>query len=241
MSPKIICFALAAVLAGALASCGKNVPASVDKTNPHITFMCAKPDREPIDSESPVWKAVEEYIGAKIDVSWIPRENYDEKMTATLGAGNFPMVMLAYENSSGITENARAGTFWEIGGKIKDETAYPNLSAQDTAISDYLAIDGKNYALYRRRDTALGYDGFFVFPKKALQKDEDIDFVLKAMDKMNDAACLNLINYGIEGRQYTKADNTAKLTNDADLLREGKGLFEICTNVGTPSLLPAAN
>lgn len=389
----------AAMIGGTLAGCGSKVT-TLDLENPTITILCSQADVESATPESPVWQALEEYLGVKLDISWVPASSYGEKMTATLGSGNYPMIMLIESRSSSIIQNCRAGTFWEVGEKIKDASKYPNLSQSNDIVLNNISIDGKVYGIYRARtlgrngvsirtdwlenlgmkmpttidefyevlkafknndpdgngqnDTfgiimttastsfdnlavwfgapnkyavdeegnvtpdfltdeyfeamkfvkklydeqlvnqdlatydgtkwdeqflnnkagviidvadrarrlatniaetnpdaevgvfgylkkdaaseirtlpTTGYAGWFAFPKKALPNEEDIDFVLGIMDKMNNAEAVNLMNYGIEGRQYEIVDGFAEVTSDKTLTKEFGDLNKLSTAV----------
>ncbi len=389
----------AAMILGTLAGCGSTTT-TLDLENPVITILCSQEDVQSATPDSPVWQALEEYIGAKLDISWVPASSYGEKLTATLGSGSYPMVLLVDTRSSSIIQNSRAGTFWEIGDKISDASKYPNLSQANPIILNNISIDGKVYGLYRARtlgrngvsiradwlknlgleipttidefynvlkafkendpdgngqnDTfgmimttsptsfenlavwfgapnkygvdeegnmtpdfltdeyfeamqflkklydeqlinqdmatydgtkwdeqfltgkagviidvadrarrlatniaskdpnaevgvfgylkrdanseirtlpTTGYNGYFVFPKKALPNEEDLEFVLGVMDKMNDQAAMNLMNYGIEGRQYEIVDGFAEVTTDSNLTKEFGDLNKISTGI----------
>lgn len=396
----------AAMLAGTLAGCGDKVQ-TLNIDDPTITILCSQEDVESATKESPVWQALEEHLGAKLDISWVPASSYGEKLTATLGSGNYPMVLLIDSKSSSIIQNARAGTFWEIGDKITDASKYPNLSQANPIVLNNISIDGKVYGLYRARtlgrngvsirkdwldnlnldmpttidefynvlkafkeddpdgngqdDTfgmimttattsfdnlsvwfgapnkygideatgdlvpahltdeyletmkfikklydeqlinqdmatydgtkwdeqflsgkagviidvadrarrlatniadkdpkadvgvfgylkkdanseartlpTTGYAGWFAFPKKALPNEEDIEFVLGVMDKMNDQEALNLVSYGIEGRQYEIVDGFAEVTTDKNLTKEFGDLNKISTAIVEQKLI----
>ncbi len=385
------------LLCGSLAGCGSKQSA-IDKDNPVISVMTMSYQVEPAASDSPVMKALEEYLGVDLDIQWVTSSGYGEKVTAAMGSGTYPMVMLVTEKSSSVINNSRAGTFWDITDKIDK---YPNLSKANKTVLNNISIDGKVYGIYRartlgrngitirkdwlnklnmkmpetiddlynvikafkeqdpdgngqndtfgiimttatstfdnlaiwfgapnkwgedangdlqpahltdeyfeavkfvkklydeklvnqdfatydgakwdeqfisgnagviidvadraRRDASniakvnpnaevgvlgyvkkdasseaktlptTGYAGYYVFPKKALPVEGDLDFVLNVMDKMNDQEALNLMNYGIKDRHYTVgSDGFLTLVDDATLTKEFADLNQLSSGI----------
>ncbi|MCX7714407.1 MAG: extracellular solute-binding protein [Clostridia bacterium] len=386
-----------ALLCGSLSGCGGKTQA-IDLKNPEITVMTTAYNVESAQPNSPVVEALQNYLGTKLNFSWIPSSGYGEKVTAAMGSGEYPMVMLITEKSSSVIQNSRGGTFWEIGSKLKN---YTNLSKANEVVLNNISIDGKIYGIYRARtlgrngmtirkdwldnlgmqepttidelynvlkafkerdpdgngqnDTfgmimttatstfdnlaiwfgapnkwgvaedgtlqpahltdeyfeavkfvkklydeklinqdfatydgakwdeqflsgkagviidvadrarriagniasvnpkavvdvlgyvkkdanskpatlpTSGYAGYFVFPKKALPSEKDLEFVLNVMDKANDQEALNLMNYGIKGRHY-ELDNEgyAVITSDTTLTKEFADLNQFATGI----------
>lgn len=142
---------IAALAAGSIAGCGKTVQ-TMDVNNPVLTIMGAAYKNKSADSNSPVVKALEEYLGAKLDITWVASQGYDEKVTATMASGEYPMVMQVGTRSSSVIQNSRAGSFWEVGEKMMDKEKYPNLSKANPLVMHNISIDGKVYGLYKGRD-----------------------------------------------------------------------------------------
>lgn len=148
---KILATSLAAMmLTGALAGCGSGAT-SIDPDNPEISVMTESYNAESAGSDSPVLQALEEYVGSKLNISWIPSTGYDEKVTAAMGSGEYPQVMLITSRSSSVIQNSRAGTFWEITDKLTDAEKFPNLAQTNPDVNHNISIDGKVYGLYRAR------------------------------------------------------------------------------------------
>lgn len=400
---KVIASSLTVMmLAGALTGCGSKT-ASIDPENPSITIMTKAFNADSAAPDSPVVKALEEFVGSKLNIQWIPTTGYDEKVTAAMGSGEYPNVMLIGARSSSVIQNSRSGTFWEITDKLTDSAKFPNLAKSNPMINHNISIDGKVYGLYRARtvgragvtirkdwldnvglaepttidefynvlkafkendpdkngqnDTfgmiitnyidgplnniaiwmgapnqwglneetgelepmqatqefidaldflrkcyseglinqdmatydsdkwneqflqskagviidvadrarrvaqnmqeavpeavvdvfgyvkkdansdprtlpTTGYDGYYVFPTKSVATEEDLDFILGVMDKMNEQEALNLMNYGIEGTHYTldEAGYVVKNT-DASLVKEYNDLNQVATGI----------
>ncbi|WP_144028808.1 extracellular solute-binding protein [Paenibacillus tyrfis] len=113
-----------------------------------LTYMYAEPPKP--DSE--IQKKIEAYTNTKLDISWVPKSTYNDKVNITLGSGELPKAMLVQNNKdSNILSSVRAGVFWEIGPYLNQ---YPNLSKMNKAVFDNIKVDGKIYGLYRERDLA---------------------------------------------------------------------------------------
>lgn len=148
----------AALLVGSLASCDSGSGASkIDKANPELTVMTMSYAVESAAKDSPVLQALEEYLGTKLNIQWIPSSGYGEKVTAAMGSGEYPHIMLITEKNSSVIQNSRGGTFWEIGEKLQN---YPNLSQSNPVVLNNISIDGKVYGVYRAR--TLGRNGMTI-------------------------------------------------------------------------------
>lgn len=148
---KVIASSLTAImLAGALAGCGGGT-GSIDPENPEITIMTKAFNADSASQDSPVTKALEEFVGSKLKIQWIPSTGYDEKVTAAMGSGEYPHAMLIGARSSSVIQNSRAGTFWDITNKFEDSAKFPNLSQANPMILHNISIDGKVYGVYRAR------------------------------------------------------------------------------------------
>lgn len=150
----------AALLTGSLAGCGGNQTASIDPDNPKVTVMTKSFNADPAPADSPVMLELEKYLGCDLDITWVPSSSYDEKVTAAMGAGEYPMAMLVGSQSSSVIQNSRGGTFWEITDKFNDSAKFPNLSQANPTINHNISIDGKVYGVYRGR--TLGRSGISI-------------------------------------------------------------------------------
>jgi putative aldouronate transport system substrate-binding protein len=148
-----------ALLTTGLAGC-KSGSSSIDPENPVVTVMTSSSQPEPASADSPVIAVLEQYLGTKLSINFIPASGYDEKVTATMGSGEYPMVMLVGSKTASIIQNARGGTFWEITDKIKDASKYPNLAQSNDMVLNNISIDGKIYGVYRAR--TLGRSGMCI-------------------------------------------------------------------------------
>ncbi|MCH5184505.1 MAG: extracellular solute-binding protein [Oscillospiraceae bacterium] len=148
-----------ALLTTGLTAC-KGGKGSIDPDDPVITIMTSAAQPEPASEDSPVLEALEQYLGTRLQISFIPASGYGEKVTATMGSGEYPMVMLVETKTASIIQNARGGTFWDITDKIKDSAKYPNLSQANDVVLNNTSIDGKIYGLYRAR--TLGRSGMCI-------------------------------------------------------------------------------
>ncbi|MCC8170025.1 MAG: extracellular solute-binding protein [Oscillospiraceae bacterium] len=148
---KVLATSLTAMmLTGALAGCGGG-SSSIDPDNPEISIMTKAYNADSAAADSPVVQALEEFVGSKLNISWIPTSNYDEKITAAMGSGEYPQAMLIGTRSSSVIQNSRAGTFWELTDKLTDAEKFPNLAQTDENVNHNISIDGKVYGVYRSR------------------------------------------------------------------------------------------
>ena len=93
---KIATVSLAAVmLTGSLAGCGQKA-VSIDKENPSINVMTKAYNTESASPDSPVLQKLEEFLGTKLNITWVPSTSYDEKVTAAMGSGEYPKLKSRY-------------------------------------------------------------------------------------------------------------------------------------------------
>lgn len=171
------------LVAGGLASCGTNMqPVGIDTTTPKITVMTMANQTESAAADSPVVLAIEEQLGkamsekygknyekVDLDIQWVASSAYDEKVTAAMGANEYPHVMLVSTRNSSVIQNSKVGTFWDISdiftktdSKYVSEDnpegyVYPKLAQADPTINRNISVDGKIYGVYRARE--LGRQG----------------------------------------------------------------------------------
>lgn len=130
----------------------KNDP--TDENEPYkISIMTTAHSPEPPTNESPNVVALGEYTNTKLDLTFVPANNYDDRFNITLGSTELPTIMLADKKPSFI-QAARDGAFWDITDYIDD---YENLSQLNDIVRDNVSIDGKMYGLPRTRP--LGREG----------------------------------------------------------------------------------
>lgn len=166
---KIASVAFAGVIGvSALGLTGCSDMAELDINNPVITVMLPTFQMVSADGDGPVVEEIERYAAEKLGVEnlelnlkWAANSNYSEKVTAAMGAGNWPHVMLITDRTSTIIQNARAGNFWDLTDEIKATTLdengepvykYPNLAESDDMVNHNISVDGKIYGLYRPRE-----------------------------------------------------------------------------------------
>lgn len=150
--------------AGLLAGCSQGTEKSTDSTS-KTTQESVKPKEplklsmmnmyysaEPPKADNEAVKIIEEHTGTKLDITWVPNSAYNDKINATIAAGELPQIMMIASNKGqGIINAARSGMFWEIGPYLKD---YPNLSKLNPLVLSNIAVDGKVYGIFRSRPVA---------------------------------------------------------------------------------------
>lgn len=180
ISMTVIAMALAA---GSLVSCGDNSqPVGIDTANPTISVMTQANQTSSAGPDSPVVQEMERYLGeamskkydkqydkVTLDLQWTASTAYDEKVTAAMGANEYPHVMLVTTRNSSVIQNSKAGTFWDITDAftktdpkyVSEENpegyVYPKLAQADETINRNTTVDGRIYGVYRARE--LGRQG----------------------------------------------------------------------------------
>lgn len=76
-----------------------------------------------------------------------------------------------------------------------------------------------------------GHGGFFVIPKAAVKTEEELDLVLSVLDKVSGKEGNDLVNYGIEGRNYVIEDGMAVKSDDPALVKEYADLNQFGTGI----------
>ncbi|MFE5321820.1 extracellular solute-binding protein [Paenibacillus sp. NPDC056579] len=114
-------------------------------------FFAAQPPAT--DNSNVAFKAMEDKMGVKMEVTFVPGTTYDDKLNVTLASGNLPQVMVVTNNKNAAVMNAvRSGAFWEVGPYIKQ---FPNLQKYwNDQIGSNISVDGKIYGIYRERPVA---------------------------------------------------------------------------------------
>lgn len=112
-----------------------------------ISIMTMSHNPDPPTNDSPNVKALGELTNTKLDMIFVPANNYEDRFNITLGSGELPTIMLADKKPSFI-QAARDGAFWDITDFIDD---YENLSQLNEIIRDNISIDGRIYGLPRTR------------------------------------------------------------------------------------------
>lgn len=170
--------------AGALSGCGssKSIPVGADTSAPGFTVMTSSTRTEPAGPDSPVVQEMKRYLDEKmsekygkeydtinLDIQWTAASAYDEKVTAAMGANEYPHAMLVKTRNSSVIQNSKAGTFWDITDAftktdpkyISEENpegyVYPYLAQANPTINRNISVDGRIYGVYTSRE--LGRQG----------------------------------------------------------------------------------
>ncbi|MEV4578964.1 extracellular solute-binding protein [Nonomuraea jabiensis] len=96
-----------------------------------------------------IQQAVEKLIGKKLNITWVPNADYNEKTNVTLASSALPDVMVIQDNKgASFVKAAQAGAFWDLTDKLDK---YPNLKPKSDQAWLNSKTDGKNYGIYRVR------------------------------------------------------------------------------------------
>ncbi|ADI11749.1 extracellular solute-binding protein [Streptomyces bingchenggensis BCW-1] len=93
-------------------------------------------------------KALEKFIGRRLNVTWVPAADYPDKVTVTLASDKLPQIMTMLKKDATFVRSAQAGAFWDLIDKLRK---YPNLVG-DAKITQAASINGSQYGIFRWRD-----------------------------------------------------------------------------------------
>ncbi|WP_100406926.1 extracellular solute-binding protein [Bacillus solitudinis] len=94
-------------------------------------------------------KLLEDATNTKLDIQWVPDNNYDERLSTAFATGSLPQVVAMNFNSFVKFKDAiRADQFWEVGPYLDE---FENLSKLKEEILANTMVDGKLYSLYQGR------------------------------------------------------------------------------------------
>lgn len=167
LSKAALLLCSASLVLSALAGCGKEEnansteptvapagttaqasPSSSPKEEPFkLSLMLMQLQPEPPKADNVILKALEELTNTKLEITWVPQAQIDEKTNLIMASGDMPQLMYIQSfKSPSILNAVKAGAFWEMGPYLKD---YPNLSQANKDILNNVSVDGKNYAMYK--------------------------------------------------------------------------------------------
>ncbi|KAA1191426.1 extracellular solute-binding protein [Paenibacillus sp. B2(2019)] len=152
------------IVAGLLAGCGQGAENGVN-SSPTANQETSKPSEplklsmmnmyysaEPPKADNEAVKMIEQYTGTELDITWVPNSAYNDKINATIAAGELPQIMMIASNKGqGIINAVQSGLFWEVGPYLKD---YPNLSKLNPTVLSNISVEGKVYGIFRSRPLA---------------------------------------------------------------------------------------
>ncbi|RSL35342.1 extracellular solute-binding protein [Salibacterium salarium] len=99
--------------------------------------------------EPNIEERIEEKTDVELDISWVPDNNYDDRLNTAFSTGTLPdVVYLGFNQFNQFKDAVRDDQFWEI-GPYMDE--YENLSKLKEDVLDNALVDGKLYSLYQGR------------------------------------------------------------------------------------------
>jgi putative aldouronate transport system substrate-binding protein len=135
----------AALVASACSSGGGDGEAAASDT---LTMMVPLFQTAP-DPKGEVHQAVEKLVGKKLQITWVPNAEYNDKTNVMLASNSIPDVVVIQDNKSpSFVQAAKAGAFWDLTDKLDK---YPNLKPKSQQAWVNSKTDGRNYGIYRVR------------------------------------------------------------------------------------------
>lgn len=128
----------------------ENVSEQPAPTLSSVTMMCNYKAVEAPGEDNDLLKAIEEYTGTKLEMTWVPNDAYEEKLNTLIASVSLPQIVTVREiKSAGFINATRAGMFWDLTPYIEQ---FPNLSAINETIMKNVQTDGKQFLIPRTRD-----------------------------------------------------------------------------------------
>lgn len=129
-----------------LVGCGNSSSNAGDADT--ITIMAPLMVAEAPQPDNDFELQLEEMTGYKIDVTWIPDSQYNDKLNVTMASGDLPNIIITKDKSPAIYDFIDAGAFWQLDDFLGD---YKNLNMDET-VSSNASFSGDTYGIYRPRD-----------------------------------------------------------------------------------------
>ncbi|MDB5085893.1 MAG: hypothetical protein JWN30_2779 [Bacilli bacterium] len=141
------------VLGGTVLSACGSAKQTADNNNGadalQLKVMMIQQGPEPPKPDNPSFLKLEHYTNTKLDITWVPATTYDDKVNATIAAGNLPDLMLMRNTRASAQMNAQqSGMFWDLKPYLKD---YKNLSKLTSVAIQNNNVDGHLYGIPRER------------------------------------------------------------------------------------------
>jgi putative aldouronate transport system substrate-binding protein len=135
--------ALSTALVGTACGGDDEQASSLDTINVMAKLFGTAPD-----PKGELQQAVEKHIGKKLNITWVPNADYNEKLNVTLASNSLPDVMGVNEKNPTFVRAAEAGAFWDLTDKLDK---YPNLKPANERTGLNSSVNGKIYGIYRTR------------------------------------------------------------------------------------------
>ncbi|MGY5765252.1 extracellular solute-binding protein [Brachybacterium sp. DNPG3] len=140
--------AAAGATALGLAACGGGSSASTEEITT-LKIMAPLLSETAPDPEGQLQKAIEDFIGMPMDITWVPNSSYSDRVTVTMASDNIPHVMVQTGKTAEFAQTAAAGGFWDLTDILGD---YTNLTPANEEVAHGASINGKTYGIFRLRD-----------------------------------------------------------------------------------------
>lgn len=153
---------IATVAATSFSACGSKSASVVGEDGKaQITMMLTDYEGSPLsgDAGARVVSQMEEFTNTHVDFTFVPSDNYEDKLSLTLASSDdMPMIIAVGSMTGAIVSAAEAGAFWDLKDLITDSEKYPNLSQANPNVNQSLTVGGKLIGIYKARD--IGRYGF---------------------------------------------------------------------------------
>ena len=132
-----------------LAACGGGGSADADTEITTLRIMAPLLSDTAPDPEGQLQKAIEEFIGMPLEITWVPNSSYGDRVTVTMASDNIPHVMVQTGKSAEFAQTAEAGGYWDLTDILPE---YPHLTPENEEVAHGASINGRTYGIFRLRD-----------------------------------------------------------------------------------------
>ncbi|NOU88708.1 extracellular solute-binding protein [Paenibacillus sp. LMG 31460] len=189
---KMTGLAAAAALMMFTTACGSNTAKPADSDQPakseapkaptEITIIAPTYNDVPKNDLESI-QQVNQKLNVKINASYVPSNNYDDKVNVMLSSNDLPDLTVVWDiTKQNWTQALQQGAFWDLTPYIKN---YPNLSKIDAGIYSALSFNGKTMGVPRVRPQD-GHESLIIrkdwLDKLGLQVPKTTDDMYKVME-----------------------------------------------------------
>lgn len=101
------------------------------------------------DPEGQLHKAIEEFVGLPLEITWVPNSSYGDRVTVTMASDSIPHIIVQTGKTAEFVQTATAGGYWDLTDILPE---YPNLTPENKEVAHGASINGKTYGIFRLRD-----------------------------------------------------------------------------------------
>lgn len=141
--------ALAAGTALTASACGGGGGSGSGEALETLRIMAPLLSETAPDPEGELQKAVEEFVGMPLDITWVPNSSYADRVTVVMASDDIPHVLVQTGKTGEFAQSAVAGGYWDLTDILPE---YPNLTPENEEVAHGASINGQTFGIFRLRD-----------------------------------------------------------------------------------------